>query len=91
MKLVAEEEDLSLWMVSTNSYYNKIVRTCLRSRFSSGVILGSFGFLASLAFLSDLGFVTDSTFLLGVPFALGVEDVLSLILGFFTESGRWGV
>jgi hypothetical protein len=44
--------------------------------------------------LALLGLDADASLVCGldVPLAtLGVEDVLSLILGFFTESGRWGV
>jgi hypothetical protein len=67
--------------------------TCLWCRRSSGVI---FAFLAPSVFLSadfltlTLVLAADSSLALGVPFALGVE-VLSLILGFLTESGRCGV
>jgi hypothetical protein len=46
----------------------------------------------SLAFLAfDLGLTAESVldFGVGAPFAVfGVDDVLSLILGFLTESGR---
>lgn len=64
--------------------------TSLRLRRSSGVILASLGASAFLSpFFFDLVLVlaADSSLPLGVPLALGV-DVLSLIFGFLTESGR---
>jgi hypothetical protein len=48
--------------------------------------------LPFFGFVLDL--TADSVLALGVPapFAvLGVDDVLSLIFGFLTDSGRWGV
>lgn len=73
------------------------ILTSLRARRSSGVSFGSLGVSAFLSALSllfldlDLDLAADSSLALGVDVplvAFGVDDVLSLILGFFTESER---